>query len=283
MPVEAVTYINNLDPANPAQSDQVAEGDNHIRNIKLGLKNTFPSIAGATNVTHTELTDLGEKSFKPGDLKMQAHGSWDLSKWHEASGALANVATDAALYAAIGTTWNTGGETPGVTFRLPSFADRYPRGRSGSVSVGAAGYLAGMVLAHSHTASASSGSTSTASTSVSVGACGTLGMSGVTGINNQSLDHTHGYTAPGAVQSMLHGSSFSDTKVTNSGGSNTGGSSIGYGSHTHNVSVAGADHIHPASATTTVSTATSTSVTVNANVGAENRPNTTTVVFLIKR
>jgi len=43
MPVESVTYVDDLVPAYPAGTEPEKEGDNHLRNIKQGLKNTFPN------------------------------------------------------------------------------------------------------------------------------------------------------------------------------------------------------------------------------------------------
>ena len=55
MSVEAVTYISDLNATYPAAGDSQVEGDDHIRNLKTGIKATFPNIAGAVTPTHTEL------------------------------------------------------------------------------------------------------------------------------------------------------------------------------------------------------------------------------------
>lgn len=44
MGLESVTTIKDLNVANPAPGDNKAEGDDHLRNIKKALKNTFPNI-----------------------------------------------------------------------------------------------------------------------------------------------------------------------------------------------------------------------------------------------
>lgn len=47
MPLESVNFINDLVETNPDGSlDQRHEGDDHLRNIKKGIKNTFPGMAG---------------------------------------------------------------------------------------------------------------------------------------------------------------------------------------------------------------------------------------------
>ena len=43
MGIESGNYITNLDSANPLSSDNVSEGDDHLRLIKNVLKKTFPT------------------------------------------------------------------------------------------------------------------------------------------------------------------------------------------------------------------------------------------------
>lgn len=52
MPIESATFINSLNPGNPAGSDPVADTDNHLRLIKTVLKNTFPLVSGPVNLDH---------------------------------------------------------------------------------------------------------------------------------------------------------------------------------------------------------------------------------------
>ena len=58
MPLETANFIDGLVATNPAATDGLADADNHMRLIKAVLKNSFPSIAGAVNATHTELNTL---------------------------------------------------------------------------------------------------------------------------------------------------------------------------------------------------------------------------------
>ena len=55
MALESATHINDLVATNPTSSDNVSDGDNHIRLIKSAVKTTFPNITGAMTKTHTEL------------------------------------------------------------------------------------------------------------------------------------------------------------------------------------------------------------------------------------
>lgn len=47
MTIESATFLHNLNASYPANADQMGEGDDHIRQMKLVLKNTFPGRAGA--------------------------------------------------------------------------------------------------------------------------------------------------------------------------------------------------------------------------------------------
>lgn len=55
MALESATYISGLVSTNPTSSDNVGEGDNHLRLIKSTLLATFPNVAGAMTKTHTQL------------------------------------------------------------------------------------------------------------------------------------------------------------------------------------------------------------------------------------
>src|SRR5215212_7041832 len=46
MPLETPTFISQLVATNPVPGDPRSEGDDHIRNTKLALQNTFPGFAG---------------------------------------------------------------------------------------------------------------------------------------------------------------------------------------------------------------------------------------------
>lgn len=58
MTVETVSYISDLNTALPASGDSAAEGDDHIRNIKVALKQTFPNINAAMTATDEILNGL---------------------------------------------------------------------------------------------------------------------------------------------------------------------------------------------------------------------------------
>ena len=60
MTIETFGSIHQLDTSHPTNVDLLSEGDDHIRGIKSTLKDTFPSINGSVNITHTKLNALDE-------------------------------------------------------------------------------------------------------------------------------------------------------------------------------------------------------------------------------
>jgi hypothetical protein len=89
MAVESVTYINNLDPSLPSGGDSIAEGDDHIRNVKKGIKTTFPNVTGAVTATHTQLNDVSKiadiesslQSYNRDELGGAKYNSSNGSEW----------------------------------------------------------------------------------------------------------------------------------------------------------------------------------------------------------
>jgi len=58
MAIETFEYIDDLNVANPTATDNVSEGDDHLRGLKTTLKNTFPNVTGAIDATEAELNIL---------------------------------------------------------------------------------------------------------------------------------------------------------------------------------------------------------------------------------
>ena len=82
MTVENVTYINDLDPANPKGSDKISYGDDHIRNIKRALKETFPDIDGPVNVDQDKLNEIpAQLPVAPTEEGSMLHNEGDV--WSE--------------------------------------------------------------------------------------------------------------------------------------------------------------------------------------------------------
>lgn len=71
MGLESATYISGLNASNPVHiSDNVSEGDDHIRLIKSTLLNTFPNLAGAVTPSHSELNHLAGVTGVTGSGKL---------------------------------------------------------------------------------------------------------------------------------------------------------------------------------------------------------------------
>jgi hypothetical protein len=59
MPVETpVDFISDLDKTSPNGSEKISDGDNHIRNIKKAITETFPNIDGEVTVGQDKLNEL---------------------------------------------------------------------------------------------------------------------------------------------------------------------------------------------------------------------------------
>jgi hypothetical protein len=67
MAVESVTYIGDLDPSRPGGGDPKSEGDDHARNIKLALQNSFAGFVGAILVTGADGGAANAYTLTPAD------------------------------------------------------------------------------------------------------------------------------------------------------------------------------------------------------------------------
>lgn len=74
MTIESATYISQLAPANPADSDAIPEGDNHIRLLKSVLQAQFTNLgAAAVTVTAAQLNDVVNKAPLSGGTYTGTH------------------------------------------------------------------------------------------------------------------------------------------------------------------------------------------------------------------
>lgn len=55
MPLESALYISDLNVANPASTDSVAQADDHIRLIKAAIKATFPNVTGPVTASQSAI------------------------------------------------------------------------------------------------------------------------------------------------------------------------------------------------------------------------------------
>lgn len=64
MALETGDYVDDLDQANPLNTDSRSQGAAHLRLIKKVILQTFPNITGAMTVSHTDLNWLGESGHR---------------------------------------------------------------------------------------------------------------------------------------------------------------------------------------------------------------------------
>ncbi len=93
MGLESFSYITSLNASNPVHAtDQVSQGDDHIRGCKTVLLNSFAAISGAVTSTHTELNYLDgvTGTTGTGDLGLSASPTF--------TGTLTAAAIEATTY-----------------------------------------------------------------------------------------------------------------------------------------------------------------------------------------
>jgi hypothetical protein len=117
MTVESVTYISDLNTALPAAGDLKSEGDDHIRNLKIGVKGSFPNLVGAASPGSmgTSLGLVGTPSYS-------FTGDADTGMWSPGANSLAwSVGgVQAGTLASTGFTVNLGGVSSTATLRALS-------------------------------------------------------------------------------------------------------------------------------------------------------------------
>lgn len=139
MTVESASYISQLTPANPGASDNISEGDDHLRLIKTVLQTQFPSLA-TTAVTQSS-AQMNKLGFETGCVMMFASNSTPTTEtisgiddWLICDGSAYSTTTYAALYAVVGTVFGTSGSD----FRVPDYRTFFPVGVGSGFSLGTA-------------------------------------------------------------------------------------------------------------------------------------------------
>jgi hypothetical protein len=210
MGLETATYVNQLVSTNPAASDGLSQGDDHIRLVKGALLSTFPNFTSAQLSATQAMIDAAANPT--GKLAAFVYATSDPG-WLRCNGGTFAYATHPALGSALG--YSSG------TCTLPNFEDtgRYVRSVHTGVAVGT--YQANGTASHTH------GLTVTG-TSANESAGHTHNAVGTTA--NESANHYHTLTNPVSVQS---GSSVSVLSASGSGGSSTSNEVV---SHNHTFS-----------------------------------------------
>jgi hypothetical protein len=198
MGLESATFIHQLDVNNPVGNlDTKAQGDDHIRLIKAAIKNTFPNIQGAVNISHGDFNGFFAQGNKMLWQQSTAPTGWtkdtsrDNSALRVVSGLVQNGGSDNFT-----TVFGSGKTTAGhalTTAQMPSHTHNGVTGGAG---------------AHSHLQRLG----------VSGGPSSNIGHSGFTGARSDvaadgvvftapvsSHSHSFGTSATGGGQAHSHG------------------------------------------------------------------------------
>ena len=140
MTVESATYVSQLNPAYPAASDNISEGDDHIRVVKTVLQAQFPNLA--TTAVSQSSTQMNKLGFETGTVVMWASGTTPttqtisgINDWLLCDGSDYDPSgTYVALYGVIGTVFGTSG----ANFKVPDFRAHLPVGVGGTYVLGTA-------------------------------------------------------------------------------------------------------------------------------------------------
>ena len=140
MTVESATYISQLNTAQPTASDNISEGDDHLRLIKSVLQSQFPNLGtAAARPTAAQLNKLG---FESGMVIMWASAAAPTTQtisgvndWLLCDGSAYSAATYSDLYSVIGTTFGSSG----ADFLVPDFRTYFPVGVGTGFTLGSSG------------------------------------------------------------------------------------------------------------------------------------------------
>ena len=132
MPVESVTGIWDFDPSWPLGTDPKNEGDDHIRNVKRGVQQSFPNVDEPVTASSA---DLNSARTPPGTILQWGGIAGNIPEgFLVCDGDAVDRTTYAALYSAIGDTWGDGNGT--TTFNVPDLQDKLSMGSSAGNLVG---------------------------------------------------------------------------------------------------------------------------------------------------
>ena len=93
MALETGTYISDLVSTNPTVSDNISQGDDHIRLLKATIKATFPNITGAVTSTQAELNKLTGVTASTAEINKLAGLTATTTELNYASGVTSSIQT----------------------------------------------------------------------------------------------------------------------------------------------------------------------------------------------
>lgn len=121
MGLETGDFIDDLVETNPLGSDNVSQGDDHLRLIKHILKTQFPNLDAAVTATPDELNQLYKATMPPGLVSPFA-GEVIPTGWYWCNGQEVSRTLEPDLYAVCLDTYGAGDGT--TTFNVPDLRDR---------------------------------------------------------------------------------------------------------------------------------------------------------------
>ena len=93
MALETFNYIDSLVTTNPTATDNVSQGDDHLRGIKTTLKNTFPNVTGAINATQAEVDILDGATVTTAELNILDGVTATTTELNYTDGVTSNIQT----------------------------------------------------------------------------------------------------------------------------------------------------------------------------------------------
>lgn len=220
MPLESAIYIPDLDSANPAATDLLSQGDDHIRLIKAVLQATFPNFVGAA-VTLTEADINGLSALISGG----GVPTGTIALWYGSSG---TVPTGWAI--CNGSTYT---KVAGGSIVSPDLRDKVAMGVGSVAAVQGSTYGAATASA----TTGSGGSHTHALTGLGTHTHSSMSVAGHALTISEMPAHSHTFThgGPGSeVEGGEGGNSLTKTTSTVGGGA----------AHTHGISHTSADGSH---------------------------------------
>jgi len=220
MAIETFGFIDDLNAANPTATDNVSEGDDHLRGVKATLKSTFPNTDAAITPTAAEINtlDMSASGSTSGQVLM-SNGTASPSSW-QAIVSFASGTKMVFVQASAPTGWTQDTTNNDKGLRVVS--------GSGGGAGGTHAFSSPPSTAHTHTGASHTHSTPNHSHSH------TLSAGAHTLSTSEMPSHTHteeGYSNTYYTQMYSGDQGFRGYGFTDKNTSSTGGG----GSHSHSL------------------------------------------------
>ena len=260
MPLETATYLSDLVPTNPVQTDGVAQGDDHLRLIKETLQATFPNITGPVTATQDSLNNNG---VPIGGIIMWSGALGDVPlHWAVCNGLNGTPdLRDKFIYGAGNVNPGTTGGASSNTLSTSNDGAHSHNGATGSA--GGHGHTATSTATSTSTSTASSTANSNATSTATSSASTTGTVAGHALSLAEMPAHDHGLGG----KSVL--ANWTPQTWTLGGGADVPAAAFGAVSQG-----SGQAHSHSWSGSTSVTTSVNTSVSTTVNTNVDTTTNT---------